>query len=116
MPIPFAIETDRQRVADALEEMAKLVLRIAADPHAPAPRASLSAIAGRFERVDKLLEAGVAGGGVRPAQIRSIATQFEAVARELRKGEGRRPAARTARPSSRASAQKPSRRPTRRKK
>jgi hypothetical protein len=115
MPIPLVADQDRQRIAFALEEMARLVLRIATDPSRPAPPVNLGSIADRLERVDKLLEAGVEGGGVKPAQIRAIGTQFEGVARALRPAQRRAATTRASRTTKRATSKRATtRKPTRR--
>jgi hypothetical protein len=84
MPIPIAVDDDRRGTAMALEEMGRLVNSIRADPNAPPPRASFRTLRARLERIDQILEAAIVSGGVKPAQLSQIATQFEAVARELR--------------------------------
>ena len=94
MPIPIAVDDDRRGTAAALEEMGRLVNTIRADPNAPPPRVSFRTLRERFERVDAILEAAIASGGVKPAQLSQIATQFEGVARELRPRPRRRTATR----------------------
>lgn len=94
MPIPIAVDDDRRATAAALEEMGRLVNTIRADPAAPPPRVSFHTLRTRFEQIDKILEAAIASGGVKPAQLSQIATQFDAVARELRPRPRRRAATR----------------------
>lgn len=114
MPVPLVADQDLDRIADALARAAELVRRIGVYPDARPLSVNLGSIAEHFERADRLLEAGVTGGGVKPAQLRGIATQLEGAARDLR-GGGKRTPARRAAPAKRTSRTSTTKRATTRK-
>jgi hypothetical protein len=92
VPIPIAVDPDREGLADEFERLAGLVRTVASDPNAPAPLISLGVIHGHVKNAADTLQAGIDAGGVSPDQIAGIGDEFASIATELHKArQGRHP-------------------------
>jgi len=78
------------RVARELRRLADLIesLRAAKPGSRASAHSELKQIAVRLERIGNTLEAGKRAGRTTPAQLRSVARNFEGIAEALEKGAG----------------------------
>jgi|SRR2546423_4366706 len=95
MPLHKRQEADAAgRTAREMRRMGALLNALARIKPSPAQKArarahpEMSQVTGRFEAINDTLEKGVRAGSVSPAQMRSIARNFAAVAKALEKGAG----------------------------
>lgn len=86
MPVPLTVRRDLLQVEEQLRRIAALLQKVAAKPAGNKAHPELAEVARRFTRVGDTLQKSLdAGRGVTATQVRSIATQLEAVAATLRK-------------------------------
>jgi hypothetical protein len=82
----MTVRKDLLQIEEQLRRIAAVLQKISRKPEGNKPHPELAQVAKRFTRVGDTLEKSLAAGrGVTATQVRSIATQLEAVAATLRK-------------------------------
>jgi hypothetical protein len=88
MPIPIAMGGDLNQVVTSVNNLATSVGKIKPENNAPQPYPDLQAISKHFDNATAQVDDGVKNGHVTQGHLDNIAGEFEAIAKELRRGHG----------------------------